>query len=253
MKRLTLHADATVVIDNTALNKISENQLHVDKPSIAQMNSLVSTVIAASTTTLRYPGYMNNDLVGLIASLVPTPKCHFLMTGYTPLNVEDKHLKVQKTSVSDVMRRLLQTKNMMVSCSTKTGCYISILNIIQGNVDPSQVHKSLHRIREKKLAKFIPWGPASIQVVLAKKSPYVQSANRVSGLMMANHSSMASLINQTVTDYDKIFKSKAFLAQYGEYIEMDEFKNAKEVALDLIDEYKSTEKVEYANASFNKM
>ena len=43
-------------------------------------------------------------------------------------------------------------------------CYISILNIIQGEVDPTQVHKSLQRIRERKLAQFIPWGPASIQV-----------------------------------------------------------------------------------------
>ena len=41
--------------------------------------------MAASTTTLRYPGYMNNDLIGLIASLIPTPRLHYLMTGYTPL------------------------------------------------------------------------------------------------------------------------------------------------------------------------
>ena len=46
-------------------------------------------------------------------------------------------------------------------------CYISILNIIQGEVDPTQVHKSLQRIRERKLAQFIPWGPASIQVTRA--------------------------------------------------------------------------------------
>ena len=42
--------------------------------------------------------------------------------------------------------------------------YISILNIIQGEVDPSQVHKSLQRIRERRSANFIEWGPASIQV-----------------------------------------------------------------------------------------
>lgn len=42
--------------------------------------------------------------------------------------------------------------------------YISILNIIQGEVDPSQVHKALTRIRERKTANFIEWGPASIQV-----------------------------------------------------------------------------------------
>lgn len=44
--------------------------------------------MSASTTTLRYPGYMNNDLIGLIASLIPTPRLHFLITGYTPLTTD---------------------------------------------------------------------------------------------------------------------------------------------------------------------
>lgn len=52
--------------------------------------------MAASTQTLRYPGYMNNDLVGIIASLIPTPRCHFLMTSYTPFTGDqiDKVLPV---------------------------------------------------------------------------------------------------------------------------------------------------------------
>ena len=71
----------------------------------------------------------------------------------------------------DVMRRLLQPQNIMVSCSTRKdrGCYISILDIIQGDVDPTQVHKSLQRIRERQLCSFIPWGPASIQVCSASR------------------------------------------------------------------------------------
>ena len=64
-------------------------------------------------------GYMNNDLVGLIASLIPTPRCHFLMTGYTPLTLENEtggqlNSSIRKTTVLDVMRRLLQPKNLMV-------------------------------------------------------------------------------------------------------------------------------------------
>lgn len=35
--------------------------------------------------------------------------------------------------------RLTQSKNIMVSANTRKGCYISILNIIQGAVDPTQV------------------------------------------------------------------------------------------------------------------
>jgi len=41
------------------------------------------------------------------------------------------------------MRRLLQPKNVMVTTASRdkniTHCYVSILNIIQGEVDPSEV------------------------------------------------------------------------------------------------------------------
>lgn len=88
LKRLALNADAVVVIDNCALTEMVTSRLKLKDPSVAQMNSIVSTIMSASTTTLRYPGYMNNDLMGLMASLIPTPRCHFLMTGYTPLSLE---------------------------------------------------------------------------------------------------------------------------------------------------------------------
>lgn len=113
------------------------------------------------------------------------------------------------------MRRLLQPKNMMVSTGLDKNNfhrYISILNIIQvsfffvvhstrkkssffcqGDVDVNDVEKSLQRIRSKNLVNFIPWGPVSIQVALSRSSPYVQSAHRVSGLMMANHTSICSV------------------------------------------------------------
>ena len=72
-------------------------------------------------------------------------------------------------------------------------CIVTLLSLSQGEVDPTQVHKSLQRIRECKLAQFIPWGPASIQVALSRKSPYIQSAHRVSGLMLANHTNISSV------------------------------------------------------------
>lgn len=62
--------------------------------------------------------------------------------------------------------------------------------MISGDVDPTDVHKSLLRIRERQLANFIPWGPASIQVALTKRKT---TGNRVSGCMIANHTSMASV------------------------------------------------------------
>mmetsp|Transcript_43172 Transcript_43172/g.70169 ORF Transcript_43172/g.70169 Transcript_43172/m.70169 type:complete len:452 (+) Transcript_43172:58-1413(+) len=249
LKRLTLNTDAVVVLDNTALNRIAVDRLHIENPTFAQTNSIVSTVMATSTATLRYPGYMNNDLIGLVASLIPTPRCHFLMTGYTPLTVEKQKSSVRKTTVLDVMRRLLQTKNIMVSASTRKGCYISILNIIQGEVDPTQVHKSLQRIRERKMAKFIPWGPASIQVALSKKSPYVKTEHRVSGLMIANHTSIYTLFQKAMKQYEMLRKRNAFLEVYkrSKLFEdsLAEFDSSLEVVLTLINEYKASARENY--------
>ena len=110
--------------------------------------------MCASTTTLRYPGYMHNDLVGIVASLIPTPRCHFLMTAYTPFTADSvgQAKTVRKTTVLDVMRRLLQPKNRMVSTTpNKSSCYISILNIIQGEADPTEV-RSLSTLSESKKA-----------------------------------------------------------------------------------------------------
>lgn len=84
MRRLTQNADSVVVLDNAALSHIAADRLHLATTSMSQTNQLVSTVMSASTTTLRYPGYMHNDLVSILASLIPTPRCHFLMTAYTP-------------------------------------------------------------------------------------------------------------------------------------------------------------------------
>jgi tubulin gamma len=251
LKRLTLNADCVVVLDNTALNRIAVDRLRINNPTVGQLNSLVSTVMAASTTTLRYPGYMNNDLIGLVASLIPTPRCHFLMTGYTPLTTDGQASGIRKTSVLDVMRRLLQPKNIMVSTSTRRGCYISILNIIQGDVDPTQVHKSLQRIRERKLAKFIPWGPASIQVALSRKSPYVETAHKVSGLMLANHTGIRNLFQRTIQQYDRLRKRNAFLENYKREDmfadTLDEFDSAREVVMGLTEEYMAAEGPDYIN------
>ena len=53
-----------------------------------------------------------------------------------------------------------------------------------------------------------------VQVALSRKSPYAPSAHRVSGLMLANHTSIRHLFNRTLAQFDKLIKRKAFLENY---------------------------------------
>ena len=120
---------------------------------------------------------------------------------------------------------------------------------VQGDVDPGQVHKSLQRIRERKMANFIPWGPASIQVALSRKSPYVETAHRVSGLMLANHTSIGNLFARTIASYDKLRKKSAFLDVYKKTDlmkdDLSEFDNSREIVQNLVEEYKACEQPDY--------
>merc|ERR1712224_1057298 len=144
--------------------------------------------------------------------------------------------------------------NIMVSAharskETSNSKYISILNIIQGEVDPTQVHKSLQRIRERKLANFIKWGPASIQVALSRQSPYIQTAHKVNGLMLANHTGICQLFDRTIKQYEKLRSRNAFLENYRQepmFADgLEEFDRAKEVVMSLSDEYKAAETEDY--------
>ncbi|KAK8071179.1 Tubulin gamma chain [Apiospora hydei] len=230
MRRLTQNADSVVVLDNGALSSIAADRLHVQEPSFQQTNQLHSR-LADSHAAMPFP----DD------SIYP----------FTGDQVEQAKT-VRKTTVLDVMRRLLQPKNRMVSTQPgKKSCYISILNVIQGEVDPTDVHKSLLRIRERRLATFIPWGPASIQVALTKRSPYVPMSHRVSGLMLANHTSIATLFKRIVRSYDFMRKRNAFIEAYKKTSpfseNLDEFDESRQVVTDLIAEYEAAEDANYLN------
>lgn len=191
LSRLIQFADCTIVLDNRSLNSIVSDSKIVTTVTLNQMNALVANVMSLSTATLRYPGYVSNDLCSMISGLVPSPRLHFLLTSYTPLHVgaaNEEVVSVRKTSVYDVQRRLLQYKNFMASATSRNGAFLSALHIIQGDVDPAEVHSSMQTIANQNAPRFVPWGPNSVQVILAPRSPFVSAASRVTGLMMANHS-----------------------------------------------------------------
>lgn len=263
LKRLAHHCDATVVLDNTALNRIAVDRMKLRNPTLSQINQIVATVISASTSSMRFPGYMNTDLVSMVAGLIPTPMCHFLLAGYTPFSHVQSGIdegpatiasSVRKTTVVDVMRRLLHSKNIIASCNVRKGLYLSALHNIQGDVDPTQIQKGLQRIKERSLARFVKWGPLGVQVTLSNQSPYVHHTNKVSGLMLANHTSVVNLFDRCVKQYDKLRSRNAFLENYRQEAifanNLDEFDDSRDAVVALSDEYKAAESDDYLSACY---
>jgi len=65
---------------------------------------------------------MNNDLVGIVASLIPTPRCHFLMTSYTPFtgdNIDQVHYNWYAWSILPLIVNPVGKINPKDDCSRR--------------------------------------------------------------------------------------------------------------------------------------
>ena len=86
---------------------------------------------------------------------------------------------------------------------------------------------------------------------MSRKSPYVTSAHRVSGLMLANHTSISALFTRASKQFDKLRKREAFLEQFRKEDmfadNLDEMDVSREIVQQLTDEYEAAATPEYIN------
>ena len=83
--QLVENADECIVLDNEALYDICFRTLKLTTPTFGDLNHLISAVMSGVTCCLRFPGQLNADLRKLAVNLVPFPRLHFFMVGFTPL------------------------------------------------------------------------------------------------------------------------------------------------------------------------
>jgi len=140
---------------------------------------------------------------------------------------------VQKTSAYDVLRRLLQSKNMMVSVngSDSKHVYAAHLCLLQGDVAWDEVQRGIARLREARTVAFASCVPATYNAYVTKCSPYVRQAHRVSGLMLANHTSISDLLVHTHEQYTQMRKVNAYIEQFR----VDDTINDMQESADVLD------------------
>ena len=77
----------------------------------------------------------------------------------------------------------------------------------------------------------------------------MESPHKVSGLMIANHTSIANLFERGMRQYDRLRKRGAFIKNYTENesfnFEEAEFDDCRAVVKGLIDEYRASQRADY--------
>ncbi|CUS23080.1 LAQU0S08e01684g1_1 [Lachancea quebecensis] len=247
LRRLIEHSDASVVFDNKALLNLATRVFRDRNTSYEQTNQLIASVLSSITNSLRFPSYMYNSLPSIFSTLVPTADLHFLVPSFTPFTsdfipgVRD----FKKSSAYDVILDLFDKSNSMVLRNNDTPVYLSVYNSILGPTDQADITRAI--LKSQQRIKFPPWSSSALHVNIGKKSAYniTPDSDKVSGMMLANTTSVNALLQTACSSFDVLFKRGAFLHMYqdGKMFQngVEEFIESREVVQSCINEYYAAE------------
>jgi hypothetical protein len=131
--QLVENADECMILDNEALYDICFRTLKLTTPTFGDLNHLISAVMSGVTCCLRFPGQLNADLRKLAVNLIPFPRLHFFMVGFSPLTSRGSQ-QYRALTVPELTQQMWDAKNMMCAADPRHGRYLTASAMFRGRM-----------------------------------------------------------------------------------------------------------------------
>ena len=234
MHHLVEDTNGAFCIDNEALFDICTQTLKLSSPTYGDMNHLVALTMSGITTCLRFPGQLNADLRKLVVNMVPFPRLHFFMPGFSPLTARGSQ-QYQALTVPELIQQMFDAKNMMAACDPKHGKYLTAAAIFRGRMSMKEVDESMASVQTKNASNFVEWIPHNVMTAVCDIPP---KGLKMAATFIGNSSAIQDLLKRTSDQFRALYKRKAFLHTYTkEGMDEMEFTEAEANINDLISEY----------------
>merc|ERR1712176_228817 len=232
--QLLENADETFIIDNEALYNISHNVLKQNAPTYADLNYLISCVMAGVTASLRFPGKLNGDLRKLGVNLVPFPRLHFFLIAQAPLQSKENQ-SYQLINVQELTNQCFSPRNFFANVEPDDGKYMTASLLFRGGMSTQEVDENVEKRQSANADDFVEWIPNNMKTSVVEVPP--QDAKQ-SCTFVANTTALKGIFQRLATQFGAMYKRKAFLHWYkGEGMDEMEFQEADKNVRDLITEY----------------
>jgi len=223
-----------MVIDNEALYDICYNTLKLTNPSYSDLNHLVAAVMSGVTCSFRFPGQLNTDLRKLATNLVPFPRLHFFMVGFSPLTSADTAM-YRSVSVSELTAQMFNPKNMMSASDPRNGKYLTALAMFRGQVSTKEVEEEILNLQTRNSSYFVEWIPNNIKTAVCDVPP---RGMQMSATFIANTTAIQEMFRRVSEQFSAMYRRRAFLHWYTqEGMDEMEFNESESNLNDLISEY----------------
>lgn len=235
LRHLVEYSDATYCIDNEALFNICYNILRENTPLYSDLNHLISISMSGITTCFRFPSELNSDLRKLAVNMVPFPRLHFFIPGFTPLTARAIDFRSKKLPIKELAKGIFDPNNMLVACDPRMGRYLTVAVIFRGMLSVKEVEEEMGDMQEKNKNYFVEWLMNNLKISICDIPSRGLSE---SATIVGNSTSIQEVFKRVLDQFMTMFRRKAFIHWYtGEGMEEDEFTAAEEAAAELIAEY----------------
>ena len=85
-------------------------------------------------------GQLNADLRKLAVNLIPFPRLHFFMVGFTPLTSRGSQ-QYRALSVPELTQQMWDAKNMMCAADPRHGRYLTASALFRGRMSSKEVRR----------------------------------------------------------------------------------------------------------------
>jgi tubulin epsilon len=211
-------------------NKIT-NLKKKDKP-YDKMNNIISHVLSNLTCSMRFEGSLNVDINDITMNLVPFPGLHFLTSSISPLfHVLDSKLEPRKCDqiFSDIFSRDYQLINLP---NYQRSTHLANALICRGNLSLRDINHNLEKQKDKLIRA--KWNKEGFKIGLCNFPPLGMEYGILS---LSNNTSISDCFSLAVNRFDKLYKVKAHIHHYTEYMNKENFDNAINNVKNLINSY----------------
>eukprot|EP00057_Strongylocentrotus_purpuratus_P035764 XP_801828.1 PREDICTED: tubulin beta-4B chain isoform X1 [Strongylocentrotus purpuratus] len=232
--QLVENTDETYCIDNEALYDICFRTLKLTTPTYGDLNHILSYAMSGITASLRFPGQLNADLRKLAVNMVPFPRLHFFMPGFTPLTSRGSQ-QYQALSVAELTQQMFDAKNMMAACDPRHGRYLTVATMFRGRMSMKEVDEQILNTQTKNSTYFVEWIPNNVKSAVCDIPP---RGMKMSATFIGNNTAIQEIFKRISEQFTVMFRRKAFLHWYtGEGMDQMEFTEAESNMNDLVSEY----------------
>jgi tubulin beta len=194
----------------------------------------VAAVMSGATCCLRFPGQLNSDLRNLGVNLVPFPRLHFFMIGFSPLTSRGSQ-QYRALTVPELTQQMFDAKNMMAAADPRHGRYLTAAALFRGRMSTKEVDEQMRNVQNKNSSYFVEWIPNNIKSSICDIPP---KGLKMAVAFVGNSTCMQEVMKRISEQFTAMFRRKAFLHWYtGEGMDEMEFIEAESNLNDLVSEY----------------